>query len=157
VRSLAQRSASAAKEIKELIQNSVERVDGGRKLVEDAGRTIDEIVTSVARVTEIMSEIATASQQQLHGIQQASNAVTQMDRVTQQNAGIVQESAMAAENTANLAEQLNLAVARFTLDEAGERAPAAPAARPVADGDARRKLRLVEDHGARTRAAATRA
>jgi methyl-accepting chemotaxis protein len=152
VRSLAQRSASAAKEIKELIQNSVERVDGGRKLVESAGKTIEEIVTSVGRVTDIMSEIATASQQQLHGIQQASNAVTLMDRVTQQNAAIVQESAMAAENTAVLAEQLNLAVARFTLDETGERAAAAPAARPVKEGDARRQLRLVEGMGASLKA-----
>jgi methyl-accepting chemotaxis protein len=135
VRSLAQRSAAAAKEIKGLIQNSVDRVDGGTKLVEGAGKTMEEIVTSVKRVADIISEIASASKEQLSGIEQVGNAVTQMDRVVQQNASIVEESAAAAENMAALGEQLNLAVARFKLDEAhGEAAvqAAVSAPRPAA-------------------------
>jgi methyl-accepting chemotaxis protein len=126
VRSLAQRSADAAKEIKQLIQNSVERVDGGTKLVEGAGKTMEEIVTSVKRMTDIMSHIATASQQQLSGIEQVGNAVTQMDRTTQQNSAIVGETAAAADNMAMLAGQLNEAVARFSLEEARPRLAAAP-------------------------------
>jgi methyl-accepting chemotaxis protein len=131
VRSLAQRSAAAAKEIKGLIQNSVERVDGGTKLVEGAGKTIGEIVSAVKRVTDIMAEIAGASQEQLSGIEQVGKAVAQMDRVTQQNAALVEESAAAAENMAGQAEQLIQAVARFKLDHAGERTAAQPA-RPLA-------------------------
>jgi methyl-accepting chemotaxis protein len=131
VRSLAQRSAAAAKEIKELIQNSVERVDGGTRLVEGAGKTMEEIVTSVKRVTDIISEIASASQEQLTGIEQVGGAVTQMDRVVQQNAAIVEESAAAAENMAALGEQLIQAVARFKLDGAAQsaagRSPVQPA------------------------------
>jgi methyl-accepting chemotaxis protein-1 (serine sensor receptor) len=116
VRSLAQRSAAAAKEIKDLIQNSVERVQGGTRLVEGAGKTMEEIVTSVKRVTDIMSEIAAASQEQLSGIEQVGNAVMQMDRVTQQNAALVEESAAAAENMSEQAEQLVQAVSRFKLN-----------------------------------------
>jgi methyl-accepting chemotaxis protein len=133
VRSLAQRSAAAAKEIKQLIQDSVERVDGGTKLVEDAGKTMKEIVTAVKHMTDIMSQITVASRQQLSGIEQVGNAVAQMDRATQQNAAIVGETAAAAENMAVLAEQLNHAVARFRLEDAGERAalPAVAAPDPL--------------------------
>jgi methyl-accepting chemotaxis protein len=126
VRSLAQRSAAAAKEIKELIQSSVERVDGGTRLVEGAGKTMEEIVASVKRVTDIVSEIAAASQEQLSGIEQVGGAVTQMDRVVQQNAALVEESAAAAENMAAHAEQLVRAVSRFQLDSAAQAVGAAP-------------------------------
>ena len=121
VRGLAQRSAAAAKEVKDLIQNSVARVDGGTKLVKGAGRTMEEIVSSVKRVTDIVSEIAAASQQQLAGIERVGGAVMQMDRVVQQNAAIVEQSAAAAENMAAQAEQLVRAVSRFQLDGAAER------------------------------------
>jgi len=117
VRSLAQRSAAAAKEIKGLIQSSVERVEEGTKLVEGAGKTMEEIVASVKRVAEIISEIAAASQEQLSGIEQVGNAVTQMDRVTQQNAALVEESAAAAENMSGQAEELVKTVAQFALED----------------------------------------
>lgn len=118
VRSLAQRSATAAKEIKALIQSSAEKVDGGTKLVEDASRTMEEIVSSVKHVTEIVAEIAAASREQLSGIEQVGLAVTQMDGVTQQNAALVEESAAAAENMERQAEHLLRAVMRFKLEGA---------------------------------------
>jgi methyl-accepting chemotaxis protein len=120
VRTLAQRSAAAAKEIKELIQDSSQRVEGGTRMVEGAGKTMEEIVGAVKRVTDIMADIAAASQEQLAGIQQVGNAVTQMDRVTQQNASLVGQSAAAAEHMTAQAEQLVQVVARFRLGEAGE-------------------------------------
>jgi len=148
VRSLAQRSAAAAKEIKGLIQNSVERVEGGTRLVEGAGDTMQEIVIAVKSVTDIISEISAASQEQSSGIEQVGNAVTQMDRVVQQNAAIVEESAAAAENMSSLADQLVQAVARFKLgrDHAVEtakviEAQAEPATRPTAPDGARRERR----------------
>ncbi len=97
VRSLAQRSASAAKEIKTLIDNSVEKVDTGAKLVDQAGATMEEIVESVKRVTDIMAEISAASAEQTAGIEQINQAITQMDQVTQQNAALVEEAAAASE------------------------------------------------------------
>jgi methyl-accepting chemotaxis protein-1 (serine sensor receptor) len=127
VRSLAQRSAAAAKEIKELIQTSVARVEDGTKLVEGAGKTMEEIVASVKRVTDIVSEISAASQEQLSGIEQVSNAVMQMDRVVQQNAALVEESAAATENMAAQADQLVGTVSRFRLDAAAERIAAGQA------------------------------
>jgi len=150
VRSLAQRSAAAAKEIKGLIQNSVERVEGGTKLVEGAGDTMQEIVIAVKSVTDIISEISAASQEQSSGIEQVGNAVTQMDRVVQQNAAIVEESAAAAENMASLADQLVQAVARFKLsrDHAVEaakvieaKAEPAPRLTPRESESARRERR----------------
>jgi len=96
VRNLAQRSASAAKEIKSLIGNSVEKVDAGSKLVNQAGLTMNEIVASVKRVTDIMGEITIAGQEQETGILQINQAVTEMDTVTQQNAALVEEAASAA-------------------------------------------------------------
>jgi methyl-accepting chemotaxis protein len=117
VRALAQRSAAAAKEIKGLIQNSVDQVGEGTRLVEAAGTTMQEIVTSVQRMTVMMSEISAASQEQLSGIQQVSGAVTQMDRVVQQNAALVQKSAAAAENMADQADGLMESVARFKLGD----------------------------------------
>ncbi len=104
VRNLAQRSASAAKEIKELITDSVSKTSEGTKLVEDAGQTMQEIVDSVQRVTDIMGEISAASTEQSTGIDQVNTAITSMDEVTQQNAALVEEAAAAAES---LVEQAN--------------------------------------------------
>ena len=132
VRALAQRSAEAAREIKTLIKDSVDRVDAGTRLVEEAAATMEEIVASVRRVTQMMSEISAASQEQLSGIEQVGGAVTQMDRVVQQNAGLVQESAVAAENMADQAERLMQSVARFKLThEPEEDQPLPVAAAPA--------------------------
>ena len=125
VRTLAQRSAAAAKEIKQLISDSVHKVEDGSRLVDEAGKTMDEIVASVKRVTDIMSEIAAASQEQSAGIEQVNQAVTQMDDVTQQNAALVEEAAAAAESMDEQAQLLARAVAVFKLGRA-ESAPAAP-------------------------------
>jgi len=113
VRSLAGRSATAAKEIKDLIGASVSNVDEGCKLVEQAGSTMDEIVVSVRRVTDIMGEISTASQDQSAGIDQINQAMTQMDQVTQQNAALVEEMAAAANSLSAQAQELVQTVAVF--------------------------------------------
>ena len=115
VRTLAQRSATAAKEIKELIDNSVNRVATGSALVHKAGTTMGEIVASVQRVTDIMAEISAASQEQTAGIEQVSHTVMQMDEATQQNAALVEEASAAARAMADQADQLTEAVAVFTL------------------------------------------
>jgi methyl-accepting chemotaxis protein len=129
VRNLAQRSAAAAKEIKSLIGESVQKVDAGGKLVHDAGKTMDEIVASVKQVSDLIAEIAAASQEQDTGIQQVNTAVTQMDQVVQQNASLVEEAAAATESMKVQASSLLRMVARFKL---GEAAPAAtPAVAPV--------------------------
>ena len=116
VRNLAQRSAAAAKEIKALISDSVEKVDDGSKLVGEAGKTMEEIVASVKRVTDIMAEIAAASVEQSSGINQVNQAVTQMDEVTQQNAALVEQAAAAAESLEEQASTLLDTVAQFSLD-----------------------------------------
>ncbi|WP_301260590.1 methyl-accepting chemotaxis protein [Eleftheria terrae] len=122
VRSLAQRSAGAAKEIKSLIGRSVEQVEQGTVLVDQAGRTMDEIVGSIQRVSDIVAEITSASAEQSSGVQQVGNAVTQMDHTTQQNAALVEESAAAAESLKGQARQLVQAVAVFQLPaKAGSR------------------------------------
>jgi methyl-accepting chemotaxis protein len=115
VRSLAQRSAAAAKEIKGLIATSVERVDQGSVLVDQAGSTMAEVVNSIRRVTDIMGEISNATQEQNSGVGAASQAVTQMDQTTQQNAALVEESAAAADSLRAQAVQLVQAVAVFKL------------------------------------------
>ncbi|WP_395004526.1 methyl-accepting chemotaxis protein [Undibacterium sp.] len=115
VRNLAQRSAAAAKEIKTLIGDSVEKVDAGSKLVAQAGSTMDEIVISVKRVTDIMAEIMAASQEQSSGIEQVNFAIDQMDQVTQQNAALVEEAAAAATSMRDEAGQLAETVAVFKL------------------------------------------
>ncbi len=115
VRSLAQRSAAAAKEIKGLINDSVEKTTSGAKLVEQAGKTMDEIVAAVKRVTDIMSEITAASMEQSAGIEQVNLAITQMDEVTQQNAALVEEAAATAESLEDQAQALARAVASFKL------------------------------------------
>ena len=116
VRTLAQRSANAAKEIKVLIGNSVEKVETGSKLVADAGATMDEIVQSVQHVTNIMAEISSASQEQTMGIDQINQAVAQMDQVTQQNAALVEEAAAASEAMQEQAAHLAKVVSVFRLD-----------------------------------------
>jgi methyl-accepting chemotaxis protein len=118
VRNLAQRSASAAKEIKILIGDSVEKVEAGTKLVDDAGKTMEEIVNAVKRVTDIMSEISAASAEQSAGIEQVNNAINQMDEVTQQNAALVEEAAAAAESLEEEAHNLMQSVSVFKLPEA---------------------------------------
>jgi methyl-accepting chemotaxis protein-1 (serine sensor receptor) len=117
VRSLAQRSSAAAKEIKGLIDTSVERVQTGTSLVDEAGRTMNEIIGAVQRVTDIMGEIAAASEEQSSGIEQVARAVTQMDEVTQQNAALVEEAAAAAQSLEDQAGKLRQAVAVFQVDE----------------------------------------
>jgi methyl-accepting chemotaxis protein len=117
VRNLAQRSAAAAKEIKELIGNSVEKVGAGTKLVDQAGKTMEEVVTSIKRVTDIMAEITAASQEQSAGIEQVNQAITQMDEVTQQNAALVEQAAAAAESLEEQAGILAQAVAVFRVGD----------------------------------------
>jgi methyl-accepting chemotaxis protein len=120
VRNLAQRSASAAKEIKELISDSVSKTAEGTKLVENAGSTMQEIVSSVQRVTDIMGEISAASSEQSAGIDQVNNAITSMDEVTQQNAALVEEAAAAAESLVDQAVSLMDVVSSFKLQGAGK-------------------------------------
>ena len=133
VRTLAQRSAGAAKEIKQLISDSVVEVENGTRLVGDAGRTMQEIVDSVQRVSNIMGEISSATQEQSAGIEQINEAVTQMDQVTQQNAALVEEAAAAAESMREQAVSLGAAVAVFKLhSNAAASAPVAAEAAPVA-------------------------
>nr|WP_315395000.1 methyl-accepting chemotaxis protein [uncultured Duganella sp.] len=125
VRNLAQRSAAAAKEIKDLIGDSVDKVEAGNRLVEQAGSTMTEVVASVKRVTDIMSEIMSASQEQSNGIEQINTAVTQMDDVTQQNAALVEEAAAAAQAMQEQVNSLNEVVGIFRVGaEAGLKRPA---------------------------------
>jgi methyl-accepting chemotaxis protein-1 (serine sensor receptor) len=116
VRNLAQRSAAAAKEIKTLIGNSVDQVAVGSKLVLDAGSTMDEVVASVRRVTDIMGEITAASEEQSAGIEQVNQAIAQMDQVTQQNAALVEQAAAAAESLLDQAGNLSQVVGLFQID-----------------------------------------
>ena len=143
VRNLAQRSAAAAKEIKALIAQSVEKVEAGNRLADSAGKAMEEIVGSVARITGIMGEIATASAEQGSGIEQINQAVTQMDDMTQQNAALVEQTAAASASLQDQAQSLVAAMSVFRLDASevggaagGRTAPqgrvgaSAPAARP---------------------------
>ena len=127
VRSLAQRSATAAKEIKTLIGDSVDQVEAGTRLVHDAGETMQDIVSSVQKVTALVAEIASASQEQSQGIGQVTAAVSQMDQVVQQNATLVEEATAATESMKDEAAALLRAVRRFRI---GEEAPAPHAAVP---------------------------
>ena len=132
VRNLAQRSAEAAKEIKSLINASVERVEQGTALVDQAGSTMQEVVQSIQRVTDIVGEISSASVEQNAGVGQVSEAVSNMDQATQQNAALVEESASAAASLSQQAEQLVRAVSAFRLSHQVTPASAAPAHRPIA-------------------------
>ncbi len=157
VRSLAQRSANAAKEIKQLINDSVTKVEEGSQLVDQAGRTMEEIVSSVRKVTDIIADISAASQEQTAGIEQINQAITQMDEGTQQNAALVEEASAAARSLEQQSEQLVETVAVFRIAQASsarggvvelpaaprrERAdkPAKAASRP-ADAISARKVR----------------
>src|SRR5450830_351939 len=123
VRSLAQRSATAAKEIKALIDDSVSKVEIGSRQVSEAGATMNEVVTSVRRVTDIVSEISAASHEQSAGIDEIGRAITQMDQTTQQNAALVEQAAAAAQSLQEQAQHLAKVVAGFKLDEHAARAP----------------------------------
>jgi methyl-accepting chemotaxis protein len=135
VRNLAQRSAAAAKEIKILIDDSVDKVDAGTRQVDQAGATMTEIVAAVKRVTDIMAEIAAASDEQSTGIEEVNQAITQMDEVTQQNAALVEQAAAAAESMQGQSEALKQAVSFFKLKKNGESAqtvrPAQLATKPA--------------------------
>jgi methyl-accepting chemotaxis protein len=161
VRNLAQRSANAAKEIKGLISDSVSKVESGSRLVDTAGKTMEEIVQSVKRVTDIMAEISAASQEQRGGIEQVNNAVTQMDKVTQQNAALVEEAAAAAksmeEQTAAMAEM----VGRFMVLPEFEQSRPHPArtGNPVVDrslGASKEKLATMRSAAGKPAAAPPR-
>jgi methyl-accepting chemotaxis protein len=115
VRSLAQRSAEAAREIKTLIGASVEQVEAGTRLVGDAGATMQELVGSVTRVAQTIGEIDSATAQQTQGIAEVNGAVGELDRMTQRNAALVEQSAASAESLRQQAEDLAGAVARFRL------------------------------------------
>ncbi|HWJ07407.1 MAG TPA: methyl-accepting chemotaxis protein, partial [Steroidobacteraceae bacterium] len=127
-------SATAAKEIKALIQDSVGKVEEGSKLVDQSGQTLAEIVQAVKKVTDIVAEIAAASQEQSSGIEQVNRAVMQMDEVTQQNAALVEEAAAAAEAIVEQAQNLRAMVERYRLREAGD--VQGRGARPVRPGHA---------------------
>jgi methyl-accepting chemotaxis protein len=129
VRNLAQRSATAAKEIKTLIAESVDKVESGARLVQQAGSTMDEVVTSFQQVASLVTEIASASREQSSGIEQTTQAVSQMDEVTQQNAALVEEAAAAAESLEEQARGLVQTVSMFKLAEGGGRTLPAPALR----------------------------
>jgi methyl-accepting chemotaxis protein len=130
VRNLAQRSASAAKEIKDLINDSVDKVKVGSELVDESGKTLSEIMESVKKVTDIVAEIAAASEEQSAGIEQVNNAVTQMDNVTQQNAALVEEASAASKS---MEQQSSTLVSQIGYFRTGEtHVAAAPVARPTA-------------------------
>ena len=126
VRNLAQRSAGAAKEIKALIKDSVEKVEDGSRLVDSSGQTLQEIVGGVTRVSEIIAEIAAASEEQAAGIEQVNKAVAQMDEMTQQNAAMVEEAAAASSSMHQQAQSLSELVARFELGASSGEPVAAP-------------------------------
>jgi methyl-accepting chemotaxis protein len=159
VRNLAQRSAGAAKEIKALIGDSVDKVDGGGQLVDEAGQTMQLIVTSVRQVADIMSEITAASQEQSLGIEQVGAAIVQMDEMTAQNAALVEQASAAAQSMQDETLVLSRAVALFTLGGTTPALRPRPAAAPVAvpkAAAARPAARVVKPAPApRARAAAT--
>ncbi|MGN4076122.1 methyl-accepting chemotaxis protein, partial [Burkholderia gladioli] len=138
-RTLAQRSAVAAKEIKALIETSVSHVAAGSQLVSNAGATMDEIVRSVKRVTDIMGEIASASAEQGTGIEQVNVAVTQMDEVTQQNAALVEQATAAAQSMADQAENLRAAVSIFKVESRPRAAAETTPVRATADRAVQRR------------------
>lgn len=139
VRNLAQRSASAAKEIKNLIGDSVEKVDAGGKLVDEAGETMTLIVTSVKQVADIMSEITAASQEQSEGIEQVNQAISQMDEMTQQNAALVEQASAAAESMQDHASQMAVIMEMNNLGGASANAPRIAPVAPRASKPAARK------------------
>ncbi len=142
VRSLAQRAAAAAGEIKHLIGDSVEKVEDGTKLVAQAGKTMEEIVGAIRGVTNIMSEIRAASVEQTSGIEQVNQAIGQMDEVTQQNAALVEQAAAAAESLEEQAQSLSVTVGRFTVDDGAGDFQSAPRVAPAASKSATASAKL---------------
>jgi methyl-accepting chemotaxis protein len=160
VRSLAGRSATAAKEIKELIQDSVRKVGDGSLLVTQSGQTLEQIVISVKKVSDIVAEIAAASREQSSGIEQVNKAVMQMDEMTQQNAALVEQATAASQSMADQARDLTVMMEKYHVDESGSgvlvaRAPA-PQAAPRADMKAMQERRGPNRPFAAKPAAATR-
>jgi methyl-accepting chemotaxis protein len=153
VRNLAQRSASAAKEIKDLIKDSVDKVKVGSQLVDESGRTLSEIMESVKKVTDIVAEIAAASEEQSAGIEQVNNAVTQMDNVTQQNAAVVEQASAASKA---MEEQSSALVAQIGYFKLGK----GTAAHEIRQGDTAGMLAqrpaFANHHRPITRSPATR-
>jgi methyl-accepting chemotaxis protein len=137
VRTLAQRSAAAAKEIKQLITDSVGKVDAGGKLVDAAGRSMDDIVASVKRVAAIMGEITAASAEQRGGIEAVNMAITQMDEMTQRNAALVEEASAAAQSMRDQAKNLARTVSAFEL---GQDQTAASASHAKSWGNGQREI-----------------
>ncbi|MBK8379714.1 MAG: hypothetical protein IPL14_17900 [Nitrospira sp.] len=146
VRNLAQRSATAAKEIKGLINESIQRVNDGSELVNQSGKTLEEIVSSVKRVTDIIAEITAASQEQAQGIDQVNKAIMQMDETTQQNAALVEETTSASQSMKDQAQELMRQVEVFKVDtNEGSFLPAQipsrnKSERPIQDGAGVREL-----------------
>ena len=138
VRNLAQRSAGAAKEIKGLINDSVERVDDGSRLVGESGKTLEEIVNAVKKVSDIIAEIAAAGMEQSAGIEEVNKAVTQMDEMTQQNAALVEEATAASESMNEEAKSMNSLMDFFVLDEEEEAVHVAPKRRRKASAHTER-------------------
>ncbi len=159
VRKLAQRSADAAKEIKALISDSVNKVADGGQLVEQSGHTLKEIVTAIKKVSDIVAEIAAASREQASGIEQVNKAILQMDQVTQQNAALVEQTAAASQSMGDQAQELQRLMGFFKLDEQGTAVPRVPVAKATASGagsadKARSESRPVQTTGRRASAAA---
>ena len=159
VRNLAQRSAEAAKEIKSLINTSVERVEQGTGLVDQAGSTMQEIVASIKRVSDIIGEISAASVEQSSGVAQVGDAVSQMDQATQQNAALVEQSAAAAESLKQQAQQLVQAVAVFKVDHGmgGSLSSRSVSAHPMAAAAAKPAAAQPDNYGGTERRAGSRA
>ena len=152
VRSLAQRSAGAAKEIKQLITDSVHKVEQGNALADQAGKTMGEIVTSVKRVTDIIADISAASQEQSAGIEQVNQAITQMDESTQQNAALVEEATAAARSMEQQSEHLVQTVAVFRLDASNDAVAVASA--PQTSMAARTRVSVIQPASRRATVAA---
>ena len=149
VRNLAQRSATAAKEIKELISDSVGKVDAGTELVNKSGQTLEEIVAAVKKVTDIISEIAAASQEQSSGIDQVNKAVMQMDEMTQQNAALVEEAAAASKSMEEQAKNLYTMVSMFRVDDSASTDIKPDNVVAVRPGEAAKTVRPKPENGAK--------
>ncbi|MEH6713894.1 MAG: methyl-accepting chemotaxis protein, partial [Paraglaciecola polaris] len=148
VRTLAQRSANAAKDIKELISDSVSKIENGNSLVNRSGETMNNVVTSIKRVNDLMAEIAAASAEQASGIDEVGKAINQMDEVTQQNAALVEEATAAAESLQTQAVQLSDRVASFNFDELPQTGHAQIVSRPKVQArrpiESRERIKLVQ-------------
>jgi methyl-accepting chemotaxis protein len=154
VRNLAQRSAESAKEIKKLIQDSVVKVDGGTRLVDESGRTLEDIVTSVKRVTDLIAEISGASREQAAGVEEINKAVTQMDHATSQNAALVDEATAATQTLSDQARALTELVAFFSVGRPGRVAVRARGSADVGGGAGSASAAMAQASGANAPASA---